>query len=862
MIKLIISSLVIMILCIVKNISFNLFSVKPNVDIKFYWLPRTATNLIMWYNKPSSQIPLKNITNMRFYFNLTKDNLIWQQNTLPIGNGYLGANIFGEIITERVSFNEKSLWSGGPCHKRPKYNGGNLLEIGRKGKLVKEIQQYFKEGDNEKAKEKCITLTGDTDRKAFGTYQSFGEFQFHFLDTKEERVFNYIRYLDLDNSLSYVKYDYSQEDGEISTIQREYFASYPDNVICIKFSQESKTSKMTIESQFISSHESKNIVVDDEITNEGQLEDNEMKFNGKMKVISKDGKIQKKENSLLIKDATEVVFIITAATDYKNSYPRYRTGETSEELNSRVQKVIDKAVEKGYEKIKEDHLNDYQKIFKRVEIDIDQKQAPLPTNELLEAYKHNNYNDECYNKQFRYLEILLFQYGRYLDISSSRQGSLPPNLQGVWNDQNDDVPWAGDYHININLQMNYFPTYITNMAYECGPPLLDFIESLQVPGRLTAAFYTGVFSDKEEKNGFMAHTRLNPFGYTAPGWKFNWGWSPTAILWILHNVFELFLFTNDIELLRTRIYPLLKEEALYFEKLFIKDEKNNRVITSPTFSPEHGPPTNGNTYEQTIVWQHFTNTLMSAKLLNVDSEHIERWEKLLNSFKPIEIGESGQIKEWYEETFLGSMGERGHRHLSHLLGLYPFDLINVDTPEWLKAAKVSMNDRGDNTTGWGMGQRINAWARTGDGNRSLKLIHELLQNGIYSNLWDTHPPFQIDGNFAATSGIAEMLLQSTYNHLNILPALPDLWKKKGSFKGLVGKGNIVVSCNWENGKAKEIILETKFENEIEIRCEGIEKSSIIEKENGRQIEPKISGTNKIVFKSRANSIYMIKLNDN
>ena len=577
------------------------------------------------------------------------------------------------------------------------------------------------------------------------------------------------------------------------------------------------------------------------------------------------------KNSILIEKATEVVFFVSACTDYKDTYPKYRTGETKEDLDSRVQKIIDNAIEKGYEKVKQNHLKDYQKIFNRVEIDIGQNLSIYPTNILLEKYGEY-YKEEC-NKyginykdadnpllpQFRYLEVLLFQYGRYLDIASSRIGSLPPNLQGVWNDQIVNVPWESDYHININLQMNYFPTYNTNMAEECGPPLLDFVESFVIPGRLTAGIYTGVYSQENERNGFMAHTRINPFGYTAPGYNFYWGWSPCAILWLLHNVYELFLYTNDLELLQTRIYPLLKEEALYFERLFIKDEKNNRIITSPTFSPEHGPPTNGNTYEQTIVWQHFTNTLMAAILLNVDLEHQERWSNLIRKFKPIEIGESGQIKEWYEETTLGSIGKKGHRHMSHLLGLYPFDLINIDTPEWLKAAKISMNDRGDESTGWGMGQRINAWARAGDGNRAFKLIRDLLKNGIYSNLWDFHPPFQIDGNFAATSGIAEMLLQSTYNHIHVLPSLPRAWGLKGSFKGLVAKGNIIVSCNWEYGRAYEIVIEPKFKCKLEVRFKGAEEAVLFEKDNRNEVKFNSTGLNKITFDAKPNHIYVIQI---
>lgn len=853
----------------------NLFLKKPNVHkkIELNLISKVQENhtLRLWYNKQSSEIPLKDISNSPFQFDLTKDNLIWQQNTLPIGNGFLGANIYGEITTERVSINEKTLWSGGPSQKRPKYKGGNLKTVGRDGLFIQEIQKLFKEGKNEEAREQCEKLLGDNDMEAFGSYLAFGELQFEFLREKKSRVFDYIRYLDLNTAMSYVEYKYADDKEEISTITREYFASYPDNVICVKFSTDSKSRKMKINGRFLSSNEAKTTIEKNQITIEGELNDNQMKFIGKMAVVTKNGFIQYKSDSILIEDTNEAVFFVSAKTDYKNIYPRYRSGETKEDLNKKVEQIIEKAVNKGYEKVKEDHLKDYQKIFNRVEINIGQQPSKLPTNELLNKYAEYYKND--FNKygmnytdmdnhllpQFRYLEVLLFQYGRYLTIASSREGSLPSNLQGIWNDQTVNVPWMSDYHININLQMNYFPTFNTNMAVECGTPLLDFIESIQIPGRLTAGIYTGIYSHGEEKNGFMAHTRLNPFGYTAPGYNFYWGWSPTAILWILHNVFELFLYTNNVELLRTRIYPMLKEEANYFEHLFIKDEKNNRIITSPTFSPEHGPPTSGNTYEQTILWQHFTNTLTAAKILNVDKDQWKKWEKLLTSFKPIEIGLSGQIKEWYEETSLGSIGEKGHRHMSHLLGLFPFDLINSETPEWLEAAKISMNDRGDESTGWGMGQRINAWARAGDGNRAFKLIRDLLKNGIYSNLWDTHPPFQIDGNFAATSGIAEMLLQSKYNHIHVLPALPRCWGLKGSFKGLVAKGNIVVSCNWEYGRAYEIFIEPKFSCKLEVRSKGAEEATVFEKNSNKKVDFELLKNSKIVFNVTEGNVYLIQI---
>lgn len=793
--------------------------------------------LRVWYSKPASKIPC-----IPMY-----DNDVWQQNSIPIGNGFIGANVFGEIKSERLTFNELTLWHGGPSQSRPNYNGGNNPTIGKNGALFRQIQQLFAEGKKSEAEALCDQLIGDMD--GYGSYIEFGEIKLDF-EVNEENVTNYKRWLDLDQAITYVQYDH-----EGSTITREYFISYPDNIFVIHIKKvQGKIPNFHV--SFATNTDSTNsqTAADDMIAFRGRLNDNQMIFNFKLLASSKSGQILTEGSSLYITDSDEVFLYVSAATDYKDVYPNYRTGEAEEDVDNRVLKTVKAAYSKSYDSIRNDHLKDYRNLFDRVRLDLGDEASKLPTDEQLANYK----TGKGEFSQDRNLEVLLFQYGRYLTISSSRERSLlPSNLQGIWNDKVKDVPWCSDYHMNVNLQMNYWPTFVTNLK-ECSIPLVNYVEGLRIPGRKTAEIYVGVKSDSQNpENGFMAHTQNTPFGWTCPGWCFLWGWSPAAVPWILQNVFDYYLFTCDEDFLRERIYPMMKEEAILYDQIMVYCKEYDRLVSSPTFSPEQGPRTNGNAYEQELIWQHYSNTIQAAKILNVDHELVSKWSNTLERLKPIEIGSSGQIKEWYEETTLGSIGEKNHRHLSHLLALYPGNLISVDNKEWMKAAIVSLLDRGDKSTGWGMGQRINAWSRTGDGNHAYKLLHNLLTDGIYNNLWDYHPPFQIDGNFGATSGIAEMLLQSNRGYINILPSLPDIWKN-GKFDGLVARGNIIVGVSWMNNKASEIRLKPRFTKDVIVECAGIKSAKICDKD-GKEVTYKIVGDSRISFEGHADNSYTIKI---
>ncbi|WP_395014443.1 glycosyl hydrolase family 95 catalytic domain-containing protein, partial [Robinsoniella peoriensis] len=596
----------------------------------------------------------------------------------------------------------------------------------------------------------------------------------------------------------------------------------------------------------------------------GQMQDNQLKMNSMLKVVT-EGQVNpgSDNQSLHVSDASSVVIYVSADTDYKDSYPKYRTGESDEELAASVKATVEKAAGKNYDQVKADHIADYTNIFDRVDLDLGQGVSSKPTDELLAAYKANTATPEERSQ----LEVILYQYGRFMTIESSREGDLPANLQGVWQNRVGDanrVPWGSDYHMNVNLQMNYWPTYSANMA-ECAKPLIEYVDGLREPGRVTAKDYFGIESTEENpENGFTAHTQNTPFGWTCPGWAFSWGWSPAAVPWILQNCWEYYEYTGDVEYMRDKLYPMLKEEAKLYDQILTDSgveitkpngEKSTRLVSVPTYSPEHGPRTLGNAYEQELIWQLYEDAIIGAKILGEDEALIQKWQDTQDRLAPIEIGESGQIKEWYDETTLGSIGERGHRHMSHLLGLFPGDLISVDNDQYMDAAIVSLKDRGMKSTGWGMGQRINSWARTGQGNSAYDLVKTLFNDGINPNLFDSHAPFQIDGNFGYTSGVNEMLMQSNMGYINVLPALPDAWSS-GSVKGIVARGNFETDINWEDGKATSVKILSKNGGDCAVQYTGISQANVVDS-NGKQVEFTKLSRDRIQFVSTQGERYTI-----
>ena len=796
-----------------------------------------GNELRLWYDEPTSQGT--NILGAGSGYDTDEKNR-WQQHTLPIGNGDMGANVYGEIASEHLTFNEKTLWTGGPSESRKDYMGGNSTEKGQDGASLKNIQKLFAEGKTSEATAACNNLLVGISN-GYGAYQPWGDIYFDYKDITEKNATEYQRDLDLKTAISTVSF---KEDGTQYT--REFFMSHDDDVLVARL--EAKGSeKLNLDVRFPSKQGGKTVAEgNDTLKLCGALTDNQMKYASYLTVKADNGSVTGSGDKLTVKDASAVTVYLSAATDYKNAFYNedktedyyYRTGETDEALAKRVKETVDKAVEKGYKEVKATHLEDYQELFNRVSLNIGQTVSEKTTDDLLKTYKDGSASEP----EKRQLENMLFQYGRYLTIASSREDSqLPSNLQGVWNSLTNP-PWSSDYHMNVNLQMNYWPTYSTNLS-ECALPLIDYVDSLREPGRVTAKVYAGVESKDGEANGFMAHTQNTPFGWTCPGWAFSWGWSPAAVPWILQNCWEYYEFTGDTEFMEENIYPMLKEEATFYNQI-LKEDKDGKLVSSPSYSPEHGPYTAGNTYEHTLIWQLYEDAAKAAEVLGQDTELAAKWKENQSKLKgPIEIGDDGQIKEWYEETTLDSMKPQGadpagHRHLSHMLGLFPGDLI-AQKEEWLQAAKVSMDYRTDNSTGWGMGQRINTWARLGEGNKAHELIQNLFKGGIYPNLWDTHAPFQIDGNFGYTSGVSEMLLQSNMGYLNLLPAIPDVWAD-GSVDGLIARGNFEVDMDWAKTSLTKAEILSKNGGECEIGYPGIAKAKIVDSKGAEVTVEKVS----------------------
>ncbi|EOU1490110.1 glycoside hydrolase N-terminal domain-containing protein [Clostridium perfringens] len=765
--------------------------------------------LALWYDEPATN---------------------WENEALPIGNGYMGGMVFGSVASERIQYNEKTLWSGGPGAWEG-YNGGN-----KEGawEAVQEIRKILADGgtpSNDLYQRVC------GDQRAYGAYQNFGDIFLDFKSHEESKVTNYRRELNIEESLSTVKYNYKGVNYE-----REYFCSYPDNVMVIKLKAD-KASSLTVDVRNEGAHNGKNLSVENNtLILSGAIEDNGMKYESQIKVINTGGSIQDKEDRISVENADEITIIMSAGTDYVNEYPTYK----GEDPHSAVTERINNAVNLGYDELKSRHIEDYKNLFDRVNLNLGELKLDKPTDEMLNEYKTNQSNS---------LETLFFQYGRYLLISSSREGSLPANLQGVWNNSNNP-PWSSDYHFNVNIQMNYWPAEVANLS-ETAIPLVEYVESLREPGRKTAEMHCGIEGAMENKNGWTVNTMNNPFGFTAMGWEFDWGWAPTSNAWISQNLWEHYQFTEDKDYLRENIYPIMKEAAQFWTQFLVEythSDGKTYLVSSPSYSPEHGPRTVGTTFDQELIWQLFTDTIKASETLGIDEEFRAELEDKRERLLTPQIGKHGQVQEWKDDI---DDPNNNHRHISHLVGLYPGTQINQkDTPELYEAAKVTMNHRGDGGTGWSKANKINLWARLLDGDRAHRLLENQLTTSTLENLFDTHPPFQIDGNMGAVSGMAEMLVQSHLGTINPLPALPTAWED-GSFDGLKARGNFEISANWNNNSLNLLKIKSGSGNDCYLEYPGITEA-IITDANGNKITPEVVSENVVKFQTEVNGEYKVE----
>lgn len=749
----------------------------------------------------------------------------WEEEALPIGNGSLGAKVFGLIGAERIQFNEKSLWSGGPLPDSSDYQGGNLQD---QYVFLAEIRQALENRDYNTAKELAEQHLVGPKTSQYGTYLSFGDIHIEFSNQGKTlyQVTDYQRQLNISKALATTSYVYKG-----TRFEREVFASFPDDLLVQRFTKEgSETLDFTMdlsltrdlasdgkyEQEKLDYKECQLDISTSHILMKGRVKDNDLQFASCL-AWKTDGDIRVWSDKVQISGASYANLFLVAKTDFaQNPASNYRK---KIDLEQQVKDLVETAKEEGYTQLKSRHIEDYQALFQRVQLDLGANGDISTTDDLLKNYKSQEGQD---------LEELFFQYGRYLLISSSRDcpDALPANLQGVWNAV-DNPPWNSDYHLNVNLQMNYWPAYVTNLL-ETAFPVINYIDDLRVYGRLAAAKYAGIISREGEENGWLVHTQATPFGWTAPGWDYYWGWSPASNAWMMQTVYEVYSFYRDQDYLREKIYPMLRETVRFWNAFLHKDQQAYRWVSSPSYSPEHGPISIGNTYDQSLIWQLFHDFIQAAQELELDADLLTEVKEKFDLLNPLQINQSGRIREWYEEEeqhFQNEKVETQHRHASHLVGLYPGNLFSYKGQEYLEAARASLNDRGDGGTGWSKANKINLWARLGDGNRAHKLLAEQLKTSTLPNLWCSHPPFQIDGNFGASSGMAEMLLQSHTAYLVPLAALPDAWST-GSVSGLVARGHFEVSMSWADKKLLQLIILSRSGGDLRVSYPGIEKSMI------------------------------------
>jgi alpha-L-fucosidase 2 len=748
-------------------------------------------SLRLWYQKPA---------------------VAWEE-ALPIGSGRLGAMVFGGVPDERIQFNEDTLWTGQP-HNYDRPGAGDVLP---------QIRQLIFAGKvNEAADLARQKFLSDPIRQK--AYQPFGDIHLHF--PNQTAVTDYRRQLDLDIAIASTSY----RAAGIS-FQREVFASYPDNVIVVRLTANQPGSlNFTISMDSPHKISQTTAISADTLKMTGQVRDLVApfelgeRFESRLRVINTGGHLAPAPSGIAVQNADSATLLLVAATSF-NTFQ-----DISADPAPRCQEMLEKLHDRSYQSLRNAHIADFLSLFDRVTLDLGYTDtSDLPTDQRLKrviasADTGNKSKDAPAPDHLGSagldsdpaLAALFFQFGRYMLISSSRPGTQASNLQGVWNELLNP-PWESKYTTNINVEMNYWPAEVTNLS-DCALPLFDMINDLSVSGALTA-------HDLYHARGWVVHHNTDIWRGAAPINNIDGIW-PTGGAWLCSHLWQHYLFTGDANFLRTTAYPAMKGAAHFFADSLVKDPNTGYLVTCPSFSPEQGTLCAGPAMDMQLIRALFDSTIQASKILSVDQDFAEQLASIRARLAPDKIGKYGQLQEWQEDI---DKPDNNHRHMSPLWGLYPGAEFTPENPSVLNAAKVLLKWRGDGSTGWSYAWRIPLWARAQDGEMCYRQLSLQLAKRTFSDLFDKCGPFQVDGNFGATAGIAEMLLQSHLHppgqpnviQIDLLPALPKAWPF-GSVTGLCARGGFEVDMIWNNGLLISAVLRSKLGNSCLIHYAGHE----------------------------------------